>query len=438
LLRLDDIEKNHKEPKNLIFDLEMQDISFSYEERLILEKIDLSFLKGSFISIVGPNGSGKSTLLRLMSAALRPNVGRVYINGLNIESLDKKNLAKRISFVPQAVPTDIEFSAMDVVMMGRYPYINRFKGETNRDIEIVKKAMMYTNTEAFEDRPLKMLSGGERQRVILAQAIAQEPDVLLLDEPVSSLDLLHQIEILSLLKKLCIDEKITVIAILHDLNMATTYSDYIVMLKNKAIAAQGLPEEVFSVEKIKEVFGIDVSISISPTSHKPYIYTLRADNPTPNGRKVHLICGGGSGSELMGFLYNCGYEITAGVLSAGDMDWKTARDLNINFVESIPFGGIQKDSYLRNLEMAEKTDIILVTSVYFGEDNFLNCKMLLEPSLLGKKVLLTNADEIEKRDFTEAKVSRIYSDLLEKGAHHYSEKELIESLEKARQLPGGD
>lgn len=424
--------------KNENFELKMNDISFSYDERLILDRINLDLMKGSFISIVGPNGSGKSTLLRLMSAALKPEMGQVLINGDNIEKMEKRELAQKVSFVPQSVPTDIEFTSMDVVLMGRYPYINRFRGESEKDYEIVKKAMKYTNTEAFADRPLRMLSGGERQRVILAQALAQEPEIMLLDEPVSSLDLQHQIEMLSLMKKLCIDENITVIAILHDLNMATTYSDYILMLKDRKIAAQGLPESVFSVERIKEVFGIEVSISLSPISHKPYIYTLAAAKPESNGSKVHIICGGGSGSEIMSRLYNCGYAVSAGVLSAGDMDWKTARDLNIEYVESVPFTGIPRDAYEKNLEMAVKADILLVTSVYFGKDNFLNGEILLEPELRGKKILLTNIEEIEDRDFTDGKITKIYDDLITKGALGYTDMELAEALESRRVLPGGE
>ena len=421
-----------------IFELKMDDISFSYDERLILDRINLDLMKGSFISIVGPNGSGKSTLLRLMSAALKPAMGQVLISGSNIEKMEKRELAKKISFVPQSVPTDIEFTALDVVLMGRYPYINRFKGEVEKDYEIVKQAMRYTNTEAFAKRPLSMLSGGERQRVILAQALAQEPEILLLDEPVSNLDLQHQIEMLSLLKKLCMDKNITVIAILHDLNMATTYSDYILMLKDRKIAAQGLPEAVFSVERIKEVFEIDVSISVSPISHKPYIYSLTAEKPEQNGKKVHLICGGGSGSEIMGRLYNSGYEITAGVLSAGDMDWKTARDLNIEYTESVPFAGISREAYEKNLNMAIEADTLIVTSVYFGKDNSLNGEMLLEPELRDKEILLTNFDSISERDFTPGKISRIYETLLAGGAHGFTDKEILEALDKNRFLPGDD
>ncbi len=418
-------------------DVELKDLSFSYEDRVILEKINLGLMRGSFISIVGPNGSGKSTMLKLMSAALKPEIGKVLLLGSDLDTMKKKEIARAVSFVPQTVPGDIEFTVADVVMMGRYPHLNRFSGERQQDYDAVQSAMRFTNTEAFAERPLKLLSGGERQRVILAQALAQEPKVLMLDEPVSNLDLQHQIDMLSLMKKLCMDEGITVIAILHDLNMATTYSDYVVMLKERHVAAQGIPESVFTVENIRKVFGIDVSISISPVSHKPYIYTLKAERPEPNGQRVHVICGGGSGSRMIGLLYGCGYEVTCGVVSAGDLDWKTARDLNMDFVESVPFAGISREDYVKNLEMAKKADVILVSPVYFGKENALNGELLTDPELGGKRIILTNDRDIGGRDYTGGRITSIYSEIRKRGGLSFTEEDLFKTLEKDRILPGG-
>ncbi len=404
--------------------LSLTDISFGYEERLILERINLGLMRGSFISIVGPNGSGKSTLLRLMSAGLKPKNGVVLINGEKIENLKKKELAKKMSFVPQTIPSDVPFTAKEIVLMSRYPYLKRLNSESEVDFAIVEQAMKYTNTLSFSDRLMKTLSGGERQRVILAQAIAQEPEIMLLDEPVSNLDLLHQVEILNLLKRLCIERGITVIAILHDLNMATTYSDFALILSEKKIAAQGIPEDIFTTEKIKEVFDIDVTISLSPVTHKPYIYTHISKKVDINGFRVHILCGGGSGSGIIKNLNNEGYEVSVGVLSAGDMDWQSSKELNLKMIEIIPFTNISREAYERNLKLCEEADLIILAPAYFGKANRLNAEIICEPSLRNKKKVIIDYDGIKDRDFTDGHISELLSNEKVNALKINDEKEL--------------
>ncbi|HWR60748.1 MAG TPA: ABC transporter ATP-binding protein, partial [Clostridia bacterium] len=226
--------------------MRIEGLSFGYDLKKVLEQIDMSIRKGSFFCLVGPNGSGKSTLLKLITAALKPDKGVVYLEGRNINQMKNREMAKLISFVPQNTALEFDFKVMDVVLMGRHPYINKLRGETREDIDTAEKAMQYTNTAHLRDRSFMELSGGERQRVILAQALAQEPEILVLDEPVSHLDLQHQVEILNLIKKMCIDMKLTAVTVLHDLNMASAYSDYIVMLKDGRVRLQGTPFETLT------------------------------------------------------------------------------------------------------------------------------------------------------------------------------------------------
>lgn len=404
--------------------LQLNEISFGYEERLVLERINLGLMKGSFISIVGPNGSGKSTLIRLMSAGLKPKNGVVLIDGEKIESLGKKELAKKISFVPQTIPSDVPFTSREVVLMARYPYLRRLSSESKIDYEIVEQAMKYTDTLEFSDRPMKTLSGGERQRVILAQALAQEPEIMLLDEPVSNLDLLHQVEILNLLKRLCVERNITVIAILHDLNMATTYSDFALILKEKKIAAQGIPEDIFTVERIKDVFDIDVTISLSPVTHKPYIYTHISKKVDLNGYKIHVLCGGGSGSGIIKNLVNDGFDVSVGVLSAGDMDWQISKELNLKMTEVIPFTTISREAYEKNLKLCEIADVIILAPAYFGKANKLNAEILCEPSLKNKKKIIIDLEGISERDFSGGEVTEKLLKIKERTTSVNSEKEL--------------
>lgn len=259
------------------YQIQVEKLSFSYELKKVLEQVDMNIKKGSFFSIVGPNGSGKSTLLKVISAALKPQKGVVYLGGKNIDNMKSRSIAKLLSFVPQNTSLEFDFKVSDVVLMGRYPYVNKLRGETQEDIEIAEKAMQYTNTTHLRDRSFMELSGGERQRVILAQALAQESDILILDEPVSHLDIQHQVEILNLIKKMCVDKKLTAITVLHDLNMASAYSDYIVMMKEGEVKLQGTPFETLTASNIKRIFSIDVYVSVSPVGNKPYIYALTID-----------------------------------------------------------------------------------------------------------------------------------------------------------------
>jgi iron complex transport system ATP-binding protein len=310
----------------LDYQLSIEKLSFSYELKKVLEQVDMNIKKGSFFCIVGPNGSGKSTLLKVISAALKPQKGVVYLEGRNINHMKSRSVAKLLSFVPQNTSLEFDFKVSDVVLMGRYPYVNRLRGETEEDLEIAERSMKYTNTTHLRDRSFMELSGGERQRVILAQALAQEPEILILDEPVSHLDLQHQVEILNLIKKMCVDRKLTAITVLHDLNMASAYSDYIVMMKDGKVRQQGTPYETLTASGIKEIFNTDVYVSVSPVGNKPYIYALTRPNIEKKGIRVHVICGGGSGSDMIGRLHSEGFELSSGVLAIGDLDWKISKE----------------------------------------------------------------------------------------------------------------
>lgn len=382
------------------YQLSVERLSFSYELKKVLEQVDMNIKKGSFFCIVGPNGSGKSTLLKVISAALKPQKGVVYLEGRNINNMKSRSLAKLLSFVPQNTSLEFDFKVSDVVLMGRYPYVNKLKGETQEDLEIAEKAMEYTNTTHLKDRSFMELSGGERQRVILAQALAQEPEILILDEPVSHLDLQHQVEILNLIKKMCVDRKLTAIAVLHDLNMASAYSDNIVMMKDGEVKRQGTPYETLTASGIKEIFNTEVYVSVSPVGNKPYIYALTKPNVVKKGIRIHVICGGGSGSDIIGRLHLEGFELSSGVLAIGDLDWKISKENDVQIAEEVPFVGISEEAYARNKELAEKADAVVLAGLYFGKSNIKNLELLFEHSLEGKPVFILDNDSIKERDYT--------------------------------------
>jgi len=391
--------------------IQVEKLSFSYNVKKVLKQIDVSIKKGSFFCIVGPNGSGKSTLLKVISAALKPENGVVYFEGKDTNYMKNRSIAKMLSFVPQNTSLEFDFKVLDVVLMGRYPYINKLKGETREDLEIAEKAMQYTNTTYLSDRSFMELSGGERQRVILAQALAQDTDILILDEPVSHLDLQHQVEIMNLIKKMCVDKKLTAITVLHDLNLASAYSDYIVMMKDGEIKRQGTPFETLNASNIKEIFGIDVYVSVSHVGNKPYIYAHTRPAIEKKGIRIHIICGGGSGSEAIVRLNSEGFDLSSGVLTIGDLDWKVSRENDIQVAEEVPFVGISEEAYAKNKELAAAADVIVLTGLYFGKSNIRNIELLFENELKTKPVFILEDDSFKDRDYTGGTALKLYESI---------------------------
>jgi iron complex transport system ATP-binding protein len=393
------------------YQIQVEKLSFSYDLKKVLEQIDMDIKKGSFFCIVGPNGSGKSTLLKLISTALKPQKGVVYLENRNIKDMKQRSIAKLLSFVPQNTSLEFDFKVSDVVLMGRYPYVNKLRGETSEDLEVAEKAMQYTNTTHLRDRSFMELSGGERQRVILAQALAQEPAILILDEPVSHLDLQHQVEILNLIKKMCVDKKLTAITVLHDLNMASAYSDYIVMMKDGEVKQQGTPFETLTASNIKEIFSTDVYVSVSPVGNKPYIYALTRPNIVKRDIRVHVICGGGSGNDIIGRLHCEGFDLSSGVLAIGDLDWKISKENDVQISEEVPFVGISEEAYLKNKELAVEADAIVLAGLYFGNSNKRNLELLLEKELEGKPIFILEDESFEERDYTGGVVLQLYRNI---------------------------
>ena len=237
----------------------------------ILKDITLSFEKGKFYSIVGPNGSGKTTLLKNVLKLIEVEKNTVFIESNEITKLKSNELSRLVSYVPQNTNIEFNFSVLDIVMMGRNPYIKRFQTESKKDYEIAEKAMKTTNVWELKDRNINTLSGGERQRVIIARALTQSTDIILLDEPISQLDIHHQISVMNLLKELTEKMGITVITVIHDLNYAIQYSDYLVFLNKGKVFSCGEPEEVITNENLRKVYDMDFHIMKNSKTNKPII-----------------------------------------------------------------------------------------------------------------------------------------------------------------------
>ena len=240
-------------------------VTFSVDAKHLLDGVDLRAERGQFVGLIGPNGAGKSTLLRAISNVLGYQEGSVSLHGADLKSLPARKVAELLALVPQIAPFTQGFTAFELVLMGRYPHLGRFQVEGEADDRIAMDAMRLTETELFTTRTLDTLSGGERQRVFLARAVAQQPRVLLLDEPTSNLDILHQLKILGLVRRL-VNDGLTAIAAIHDLNLAARYCDRLVLLDEGRVVTDGRPEEVLTAETLESAFGVRSALYRDPNT----------------------------------------------------------------------------------------------------------------------------------------------------------------------------
>jgi iron complex transport system ATP-binding protein len=248
--------------------IEIKDLSYQYglnsngnSFKLSIQNLEIA--RGNFVSIIGPNGCGKSTLLKILAGINTPFSGSVKIDGCNYSELNRKEYSKKISYVPQSIPSIFPFSVYEIVMMGRTPYLNFMGFEKKEDRSIVEEAMEILELNHIRNKGINEISGGELQRVFIARALAQRSEIILLDEPNSHLDIQHQIVIFDLMAKLCSDKKFTVIAVSHDLNMVGIYSDEVVFMKEGRIAIYGDKKSIFTKENISEIFNVATEVKFN-------------------------------------------------------------------------------------------------------------------------------------------------------------------------------
>ena len=258
--------------------LVVRDASFSYPDGFALHNINLLISAGEMVGLLGPNGCGKTTLLKLASGVLTPAKGEVLFDGANLGGLSRKQVAQRVAVVPQQFNIPFAYTAGEVVLLGRTPFVRALSDESEKDRRIAAAALELTGMSPFTNRHFNELSGGERQKVVLAMALAQEPRLLLLDEPTAHLDINHQVEIMELVRKLNRDRSVTVVAAMHDLNLAAFYFDRLVLLDRGSIFADGSPAEVITKDIVQQVFSATVEVGRHPRAPVPHIVLLPPDN----------------------------------------------------------------------------------------------------------------------------------------------------------------
>ncbi|HBJ2609567.1 ABC transporter ATP-binding protein [Clostridium botulinum] len=253
--------------------IETKNLDIAYEDTLIVKELNMQIPKGKITSIIGANGCGKSTILKAVGRILKPKKGVVHLSGQDISKLSTKEIAKKMAILPQNPTAPSGLTVSELVAYGRFPHQKGFGNLTEEDKKIVKWALAATKLSEFERREVDTLSGGQRQRVWIAMALAQQTDLILLDEPTTYLDLAHQLEVLKLLYELNRNQKCTIVMVLHDLNLAARFSDYIIAIKKGAIIKYGPPEEVMTPEVLRKTFNINADIVIEPKSNRPVCIT---------------------------------------------------------------------------------------------------------------------------------------------------------------------
>lgn len=249
------------------------DLSIGYSDRLIVKDLSIHIPDKKITTIIGPNGCGKSTLLKAITRIISSQSGSVILDGENIVKENTKLLAKKIAILPQTPESATGLTVGELVSYGRFPYQKGFGRLTKKDYEVIDWALEVTGTQDFKYRSVDSLSGGQRQRVWIAMALAQETEIIFLDEPTTYLDMAHQLEVLELLQKLNLEQDRTIVMVLHDLNQAARFADYIIALKDGQIMKAGSVEEVITHSVLKKVFHIDAEIGRDPRTNKPMCIT---------------------------------------------------------------------------------------------------------------------------------------------------------------------
>lgn len=258
--------------------IEVQSIYFQYHQDWVLQDISFKIERGGFVGMIGPNGSGKTTLLKILYRLLSPQKGQVLFEDKPLQKMSRSEIAKKIAVVAQENYPLFPFRVEEVVLMGRSPYLGSLLFEGKKDLEIAQRAMEWTEILPLRERYLDELSGGERKRVFIARALAQEPEVILLDEPTANLDIHHQLDFLNLILNLNREKGLTIILASHDLNLTSEFCDRLILLQKGRIYCVGSPEEVITPENIEKVYGCKVWIDRNPFSQSPRVNFIVKEN----------------------------------------------------------------------------------------------------------------------------------------------------------------
>ncbi|HEX3269880.1 MAG TPA: ABC transporter ATP-binding protein [Ktedonobacterales bacterium] len=356
--------------------LEFDSVSFAYHRARALEGVSFHVAPGEMVGLLGPNGAGKSTILKLAAGTLRPQAGRVCLLGDEASRLPRREAARRVAVVPQEFTVQFPYTVRQIVEMGRTPRLNLLGALDAGDHAVVDSALATTNITHLADRVLNELSGGERQRVLLALALAQEGHMLLLDEPTAHLDIRWQIETLELLRRLNAERGLTILAALHDLNLAARYFSRLILL-NKRVVADGPPSRALERELLGAVYGAAVTVgvlggeehlSVLPPGHTWKGASTSVDGASPPPQ-VHALAGGGTGALALRALADAGIPFSAGPLNVGDSDYALAERLAVSCIVEPPYAPLSEAGLATAGAAMRAAGTVLICPIPLGAGN---------------------------------------------------------------------
>lgn len=357
--------------------LTAEDLAVGYGRNILISGIDISLRKGMIMTLIGPNGAGKSTILKSISRQISPLGGAVYINERELREYDGISLAKKMSLMMTGRVDAELMTCEQAVSAGRYPYTGRLGILSPEDRRAVREAMELTDVSAIGDRFISRISDGQRQRVMLARAICQEPEILVLDEPTSFLDIRHKLKLLDILRRLVREKNIGVIMSMHELDMAERISDYVICVGEKGIAAQGSPEEIFSKERITSLYGIDKG------SFEERFCT--AELSAPIGKpKVFVIAGNGSGTSVFRRLQRLDTPFITGIIHENDLDFPAASALAAKVIAEKPFEMISEEREQEAVRLIDGCERVICPLDSFGAMNEANRRLKEYAERIGK------------------------------------------------------
>ena len=352
------------------------DLTVGYNGKPLIRNIDVRVRSGQILTLIGPNGSGKSTILKSITKHLAALGGDAFLADASVNAMTYRELSRKLAVVLTERIRGELLTCYDVVATGRYPYTNTLGLLSGADRAKVRAAMEQVHALDLADRDFSAISDGQRQRILLARAICQEPEIIVLDEPTSFLDIRHKLELLGLLRAMAKEKGITVILSLHEIDLAQKISDLVMCVKGETISHFGPPEEIFRREIINELYGIpDGAYDITFGS---------VELPRPAGEpEVFVIAGGGSGVPLFRRMQKEGVPFACGVLHQGDVDWQAARSLAAAVVDEEPFTPIREETYQRALALMKTCKAVVAADFPLGEGNRRNADLIEAARALG-------------------------------------------------------
>ena len=357
-------------------------LTVGYDKKPLIKDICIGIEKGEIVTLIGPNGSGKSTILKSITRQLKLVGGNVEFDGKNLHELSFRELSTKMAVVLTERMKPELMTCHDIVATGRYPYTGRLGMLTREDEEKVEKAMRAVHAEELGGRDFNAISDGQRQRVLLARALCQEPEILVLDEPTSFLDIRHKLELLSTLKELVAERQLAVVLSLHELDLAQRVSDLVVCVHNNSIEKVGPPEEVFTEDYIARLY------ELSPGIYSAAYGSLELPR-IPGPPKVFVIGGGGSGIPAYRRLRRQGIPFAAGILQEHDLDFPAAKALAVDVISSPAFQPIEEGEYIQALAVLKTCETVLCCCPGFGPDNDANRRLLNAAQETGKPVVFS-------------------------------------------------